>query len=86
MAASTVTWAHTLNLADVFHNDNLTFRERRDAIAHRVQRAPWFDYSDMDLMDIVDFLADATDAAEFDEAWAMFYDWADSARIWVVTQ
>lgn len=83
---SMVTWAHTLNLADVFHNDNLTFRERRDAIAHRIQRAGWFNYSDMDLMDVVDFLADATDAAEFDEAWVMFYDWADSARIWVATR
>lgn len=85
MAAS-ATWAHTLNLADVFHNSNLTFRERRDAIAHRVQRAPWFDYSDADLLDIAAFLANAADAADFDEVWAMFYDWADSARIWVVTR
>lgn len=84
--AATATWTHTLNLADVFHNGELTFRERRDAIAHRIQRAKWFDYGDMDLMDVIKFLADATDVEEFDEAWAMFYDWADSARIWVVTR
>lgn len=83
MAAS-VTWAH-LNLADVFHNSNLTFRERRDAIAHRVQRAPWFDYSDADLLDIAAFLADAADTADFEEAWAMFCDWTVGKDIWVVT-
>lgn len=83
---TTPQWTHRLNLADVFHNSDLTFRERRDAIAHRIQRAKWFDYSDMDLMDVVDFLADAVDVAEFDEAWAMFYDWADAKRVWVVTR
>lgn len=77
---------HRLNLADVFHNGELTFRERRDVITHRIQRASWFNYGDTDLLDIAGFLADAADVQEFDEAWAMFCDWADEKYVGIITR
>jgi hypothetical protein len=33
-------WTHTVRLADVFHNEEMTFPERRAAIVARLRRIP----------------------------------------------
>ena len=39
---------HKINLADVFHNDDLTFEQRRDAIVRRIRATTWFKNYDRD--------------------------------------
>lgn len=79
------TWLHTLRLADVFHNDDMTREQRRDAIVERIRSAPFYDEDDFELVGTVDELAE-TDTAEYmDQVWDAFYDWADINRVWVET-
>lgn len=86
-------WKHTLKLGDVFHAEDMTFPERRDAIVARIRAAGWFKRAAADedfdfgyeITNIVDDLADADDPSAFDAAWEAFYDWADEQRVWVET-
>ena len=94
------TWSGTLNLTDVFHNDDLTFTEKRDKIVARIKRLRRYrtatdivenhpesdDYYDADnLLSLVEELGDVETVADFDTVFDGFYDWADQARIWVKT-
>lgn len=80
-------WAETISLRDVFHNDDLTFEERRDTIVRRLRASRWIRQRDTDgfdeLGEIVDNLADADTVREFDGWWAELYDHADRDRIWI---
>lgn len=78
-------WDHRLNLADVFHNDDLTFEAKRDEIVHRIKAARFYRDDDWTLWSVVDELADTTDTDDFDNVWDAFYDWADAHRVWVET-
>lgn len=97
---SGVGWIGTLDLADVFHNDDLSFEEKRDKIVCRIRQLPQIvaaqriachhpeadSYSDdRDHLDLVDEIEMAKTTSEFDSLWMDFYDWADVARIWVRT-
>lgn len=79
------TWLHKLNVADVFHNDDLTLAEKRDAICWRIKRSSWA-HNDMDLLCLVDQLEESDTVEEFDSAWNDLYDWFDDARVWVITR
>ena len=81
-------WDHHLNIKDVFYNEGLSFKQRRDEIVRRIRAARWYrDYDGYFLLsDIVDRLAEAEDADDFDDAWDEFYDFADTERVWVATQ
>lgn len=81
------TWAHKINLADVFHNDEMTFEEKRDAIVRRIRATTWFkDYDEYDdLPQLVEELADAEDTDAFDGVWDCIYDIADADRVWIAT-
>lgn len=79
-------WDHNLALGDVFHNEEMTFGQRRDAIVARIRKARWYDEDDMTLWQAVDGLANAEDIEEFDGWWSEFYDWCDAGkRVWVET-
>ena len=80
-------WAHKINLADVFHNDDLTFTEKRDAIVARIRATRWFKDCDEydDLPQFVEELADARTPDEFDGPWDCIYDIADADRVWIAT-
>lgn len=85
-----------VDVSDVFHNDDLTFEQKRDAIVARIKRLPAYkqaeasyadpdsDY-DKDLYNLVDEMSDVDDVQHFDFVWSAFYDWADYARVWVKT-
>jgi hypothetical protein len=90
MEAETMTifkaWDHELRLGDVFHNEEMTFEDRRDAIVARIRKARWYDEDDIALWEAVDGLANAEDTDEFDAWWDAFYDWCDAGkRVWVET-
>lgn len=78
-------WTHKLNLADVFHDDALTFEVKRDTIVRRIKAARFYDADNWTLFGIVDELADTTDVEDFDYVWSEFYDWADAERVWIST-
>jgi hypothetical protein len=87
-AAGLPIWDGTLRLADVFHNDNLTFEQKRDAIVQRVRATAWFkgkDESD-DLVYLVEELAETEDNASFNLLWSDLYDFADADRVWIETR
>jgi hypothetical protein len=79
-------WKYTLNLATVFHNESMTFEERRDRIVARTRASAWYKSKDVgdELRVLVADLADALDQAQFDTVWDAIYDEADAdrARIW----
>ena len=80
-------WEHVLKLADVFHNDHLTFEQKRDAIVKRIRASAWYKGYDEtgDMSEVVEDLAAAGDTGEFDAAWSELYDIADYDRVWIAT-
>lgn len=84
------TWKHKLELSDLFHNEQFSFEQRRDAIVERIKAQPWYAPAergdDDELWWIIDELADTDNADYFDKVWDAFYDWADSVRVWVNTR
>jgi hypothetical protein len=75
-------WRHTLQLADVWRDENREFTERRDEIVKRIKALPMFE-ADNHLQMLADDLQDAVEPWEFDDAWDYFYDWADDNDVWV---
>ena len=78
-------WLGTLELGDVFHDENVPFEQRRDEIVKRIKAADWYEPEDLSLSGVLDDLATSPDVAAFDLSWDEFYGWADDARIWVET-
>lgn len=86
-AAGLPVWDRKISLADVFHNEAMTFEQRRDAIVKRLRASAWLagrDESD-ELVCAVNELADAEDGDEFDGPWDLIYDIADEDRVWIGT-
>lgn len=83
------TWKFKVDLSDVFHNDDLTFIDRRDAIVKRLRRGPWNTekedfYGDFDAL--LDELSETERIRDFDSVWEYVYDWADEHRLWITTR
>ncbi len=77
-------WKYTINISDVWKNENLTFPERRDAIAARIRKSRWHE-DNSNVQYLVDELADSETPDEFDGPWSQIYDEADADRIWIKT-
>lgn len=80
-------WDRKINLADVFHNEAVTFEQKRDAIVRRIRASAWFkQYDECDnLPQYVEELADTENGSEFDGPWSCIYDIADYDRVWIAT-
>lgn len=78
-------WEYTLRLGDIFHNEDMSFEQKRDEIVRRIKAAGFWDEDDYDLGEAVELLAEAEDVRDFDVYWDQFYDWADDNRVWVDT-
>lgn len=80
-------WERKISVADFFHNDAMTFAEKRDAIVYRLRASAWFKSKDEhdDLPMFVEELADAQNTSDFDSAWDAIYDEADADRVWIST-
>ncbi len=81
----TNTWLLTINVADVFRNEDMTFEQRRDAIVQRIHASGWIAEDDYTLGDLVDELGDAADTDDFDAVWDEIYNQADADRVWIAT-
>ena len=77
-------WRQTIDVSDVFHNGDLTFPNRRDAIVARLKDSGW-PATNADVTDLVDELGQAETTGEFDEIWNALYDEADLDRVWIET-
>jgi hypothetical protein len=77
-------WDRKIQLRDIFHNDELTFEQRRDAIVRRIESSGWPGRSETLAM-LLEELADVVDAEEFDGVWDAIYDEADVDRVWIST-
>lgn len=83
-AAGQPIWAHHLDVSDVFHNDTLTFEQRRDRIVARLRASVWHRDSET-VQELTDELADSENGDEFDGPWDGLYDEADYNRVWIRT-
>jgi hypothetical protein len=86
-AAGRPVWDLTINLADFWNNEDLTFEQRRDKTVERIRQSPWFTEYDEDssLHALVEELADAADGDEFDGPWEEIFDLADIDGVWIAT-
>lgn len=78
-------WRMTVHLIDVFHNQDMTYEERRDAIIGRL-RTKWVEADGGPLDRTIEDLADAIDVEEFDDVWAEILERADVDRVWLATR
>jgi hypothetical protein len=81
-------WIYNIDLKGVFHNEELTFEERRDAIVRILRKSRWVKRKDgaVDhLPALIDELADTTNVDEFDSVWGAVYNEADTDRAWIAT-
>lgn len=90
-AAGKPIWAHTVDVSRVFHNEDLTFAQRRDGIVAALRGSSWYRQADPDDCDGVrelvdDHLAYAETGDEFDGPWDELYDLADVDRVWIKTR
>lgn len=84
-------WAEKVDLSAVFHNPDMTFTARRDAIVAQLKRTRWYKTADPHEFDgvhdiIAEHLASAEGTAEWDGWWDELYDLADFARVWIRTR
>ncbi len=77
-------WNLTVNLGDVFRNEDMPFEDRRDAIVARLQDTGWPD-DNFTVAALLDELAEAEGIADFDDVWDAIYDEADADRVWIDT-
>lgn len=82
-------WNHSLELYDVWKDEDRSFEERRDVIVERIKAMPLYvedhEHEDFDdeLWWIVDEMGDTDTEDYFNICWDAFYDWADDMRVWV---
>jgi hypothetical protein len=80
-------WDLTLDLSPWFHNEELTFEQRRDAIVNKIRRSPWPNKNE-EVIDILEELAEVETSEEFNEILGDLYDIADlyeDYRVWIKT-
>ena len=80
-------WAHKINLRGVFHNDELTFEQKRDTTVRRIRATTWFkDYGEYDeLPQLVEELSETESVHDFDVVFDCIYDIADADHVWIAT-
>lgn len=80
-------WDRKIRLGDVFHNDALTFEQKRDTIVTRIRNSGWLKGRDEfdELVLAVEELAESDNVNWFDSVWSLIYDIADYDRVWIDT-
>lgn len=84
-------WVLTVDVTDVFHDEEKPYEERRDAIVGRLRESAWLDLRDPEgferenLENLFDELSETADVDEFDSVWDAIYDEADYDRVWIAT-
>lgn len=81
-------WKRTIDLKDIFHNDDLSIPAKAKIIVTRIKESGWLEdtpYPDT-LRDHLAELGEALNATEFDWAWSDVYDVADEDRVRIETR
>lgn len=79
-------WNEIIYVSDVFHNESMTYEDKRDTIVGRVKKSNWYQKRPGTFLeDIAEGLATAEDTEDFDYWWDQLYDWADYDRVWIAT-
>ena len=86
-------WQYKLDVSDLFHDEDLSFEQRRDGVVGRLRAAPFYEDDPIrwnadteELYLVVDELADTDDEDYFDSVWNALYDWCDvDKRVWLNT-
>lgn len=87
-ATGRVVWDLTLDVSPWYHNEELTFEQRRDAIVRKIRNSPWPKHNE-ELEEILAELAEVRDEDEFNLIWDDLYDIADldpNYRVWIKTR
>ena len=78
-------WVERIDLADVFHDEDLTFEQKRDAIVARIKASEWYRWSGFELHLMISSLSSTTTPEDFDVVWDAVYEKADVDRVWIAT-
>ena len=83
-------WILTLNVKDVFDDDEMGLEEKRDIIVSRIRASRWpllhsVEEGDYSLDELLDELSGVDDEPYFDQVWSALYDLADYDRVWIAT-
>lgn len=86
----TAHWKHRVDVSDVFHDEDLTFEDRRDIIVARFRESEAIqdltDDNGPELALLVDELAEVDTFSYFDMVWHAIYDLADNRKwLWIST-
>ena len=76
-------WKHHIDVHDIWQDDTIEFKERRDKIVERIEASSAWDKDDETIVDLLDELAYTDHEGEFDCVWDAIYDWADDNRVWI---
>ena len=84
-AAGKPVWAHTIRLGHLFHDDELTFEQKRDGLIRLVKASSWFKSQGAasELHEAIEELADTENGDDFDVVMSAVYDMADYDRVWI---
>jgi hypothetical protein len=77
-------WDRTINFAEVFHNEEMSFEERRDVIVRILNASKWSAINE-EIDNLIYEIANSQDVDEFDQYWDWLYDEADTDRVWIKT-
>lgn len=80
-------WIYTVHLTQWFHNEDMSFTEKRDAVADKIEFGQWRKLSNEPeyLLALVAELRKTKDTESFDKVFSKIYDLADDDRIWIET-
>ena len=81
------TWNKTIDIKGILRDEDLTFEEKRDAIAAKVKASSWYkeqDSADFPVLhQIVEEMEDCDEVEWFDSTLTALYDEADYDRVWL---
>ena len=77
-------WAESIDVADVFHNKDLSFEQIRDFVVERFRKSNWVQVNER-VQELLELLAESEDEDAFNSIFDELYDIADIDRVWIKT-
>lgn len=80
-------WNKTVNLADVWKNEDLTFEEQVEKIVERIKNSGWRKFTPYPhtFDELIENLEKSETKEAFNDVWEEVYDLADVDRVWIET-
>lgn len=77
-------WFETIDLEDIWSDEDTTFEETRDSIVARFRDSRWYQNGSRPRR-LIALLELTIDHRDFDSVFNLIYDAADNDRIWIKT-